>query len=140
MTIPLYQRVGWRRHAIYATLKEKPYNFTTNMLSAYSSSLSPFMISKTHISAQKPRRRQLNAKVCGCKSAIFRLYIIICSGVGTDFVLGGPRCIGIEGWIKTTLINKDGIHTYKKLYKLQRLSSFILKLLSKCSIIILYVL
>ena len=29
------------------------------------------MISKTHISAQKPRGRQLNAKVCGCKSAIF---------------------------------------------------------------------
>ena len=31
------------------------------------------MISKTHISAQKPRGRQLNAKVCGCESAIFRL-------------------------------------------------------------------
>jgi len=29
------------------------------------------MISKTHISAQKPRRRQLNAKVCGKESAIF---------------------------------------------------------------------
>ena len=57
--------------------KEKPYNFTTNTLKAYlstySSSLSPFMISKTHISAQKPRGRQLNAKVCGCESAIFRL-------------------------------------------------------------------
>ena len=31
------------------------------------------MISKTHISAQQPRRRKLNAKVCGCKSAIFLL-------------------------------------------------------------------
>ena len=31
------------------------------------------MISKTHISAQKPRGRQLNAKVCGSESAIFRL-------------------------------------------------------------------
>jgi len=31
------------------------------------------MISKTHISAQKPHGRQLNAKVCGCESAIFRL-------------------------------------------------------------------
>ena len=31
------------------------------------------MISKTHISAQKPRGRQLNVKVCGYKSAIFRL-------------------------------------------------------------------
>ena len=29
------------------------------------------MISKTHISAQQPRRSQLNAEVCGCKSAIF---------------------------------------------------------------------
>ena len=31
------------------------------------------MISKTHISGQKPRGRQLNAKVCDSKSAIFRL-------------------------------------------------------------------
>jgi len=31
------------------------------------------MISKTHISAQQPCERQLNAKVCGCKCAIFRL-------------------------------------------------------------------
>ena len=29
------------------------------------------MISKTHISAQQPRGRKLNAKVCGSKSAIF---------------------------------------------------------------------
>ena len=29
------------------------------------------MIGKTHISAQQPRGRKLNAKVCGCKSAIF---------------------------------------------------------------------
>ena len=29
------------------------------------------MVSKTHISAQKPRARQLNAKVCGRKSAFF---------------------------------------------------------------------
>ena len=29
------------------------------------------MISKTHISAQQPRGRKLNAKVCGCNSAIF---------------------------------------------------------------------
>ena len=34
------------------------------------------MISKTHTSAQKPRGRQLNAKVCGCESAIFRLLIV----------------------------------------------------------------
>ena len=38
------------------------------------------MISKTHISAQQPRGRKLNAKVCGCKSAIFRRSLIY----GTD--------------------------------------------------------
>ena len=49
----------------------------TNMLIAYlsaqASSLSAFVISKTLISGQKPRGRQLNAKVCDSKSAIFRL-------------------------------------------------------------------
>ena len=56
---------------------QKPYNFTTLMntlkayLSAQASSLSAFVISKTHIVAQKPRGRQLNAKVCGSESAIF---------------------------------------------------------------------
>jgi len=33
------------------------------------------MISKTHISAQKPRRRQLNAKVCSGKSVIFLIFL-----------------------------------------------------------------
>ena len=33
------------------------------------------MISKTHRSAQQPRGRQLNAKVCGCKSAIFLILL-----------------------------------------------------------------
>ena len=42
-------------------------------LSAQLSSLSAFMIWKTHIVAQKPRGRQLNAKVCGSESAIFRI-------------------------------------------------------------------
>ena len=60
-------------------LKQKPYNFTTNTQKAYlsiqASSLSAFVISKTHISGQKPRERQLNAKVCDSKSAIFRLHI-----------------------------------------------------------------
>ena len=41
-------------------------------LSAQASSLSTFVISKTLISGQKPRGRQLNAKVCDSKS-IFRL-------------------------------------------------------------------
>ena len=40
-------------------------------LSAQASSLSAFVISKTHISGQKPRGRQINTKVCVSKSAIF---------------------------------------------------------------------
>ena len=47
----------------------------TNMLKAHlstqPSSFSAFMISKTHIIAQKPHGRQLNAKVCSSESAIF---------------------------------------------------------------------
>ena len=62
---------------IYAILKQKPYYLTTNRLKAYlsiqASSLSAFVISKTHISGQKPRGRQLNTKVCGSESAIFRI-------------------------------------------------------------------
>ena len=42
-------------------------------LSAQASSLSAFVISKTHIVAQKPRGRQLNAKLYGSESAIFRI-------------------------------------------------------------------
>ena len=61
-------------------MQQKPYNFTTNTLKAYlstqASSLSSFMISKTHKIGQKPRGRQLNAKVCVSKSAIF---LILCS-------------------------------------------------------------
>ena len=33
------------------------------------------MISKTHISDQKPRGRQLNAEVCSSGSAIFRILL-----------------------------------------------------------------
>ena len=58
-------------------LKQKPYSFTTNTqkahLSIQASSLSAFVISKTHISGQKPHGRQLNKKVCGTKNAIFVL-------------------------------------------------------------------
>ena len=65
----------WRRCAIYAILKQKPYSFTTNMLKAYlstqPSSLSAFMINKTHQVGQKPRGRQLNTKACGSESPIF---------------------------------------------------------------------
>ena len=56
-------------------LSKNRINFTTNTQKAYlsvqASSLSAFLISKTHISGQKPRGRQLNTKVCGSKSTIF---------------------------------------------------------------------
>ena len=42
-------------------------------LSIQASSLSAFVISKTRISGQKLRGRQLNAEVCGHESAIFLL-------------------------------------------------------------------
>ena len=51
----------------------------TSYLSAQGSSLSAFVISKTHIVAQMPRGRQLNAKVCGSKSAIFRILLLLSS-------------------------------------------------------------
>ena len=67
------------RDGAYAILKQNPYNFTTNTLKAYlraqTSSLSAFVISKTHISGQKPRGRQLNANVCGRESAIFSFFL-----------------------------------------------------------------
>ena len=44
--------------------------------------LSFFVISKTHISAQKPRGRQPNAKVCGRESAIF---LILSSSSSSSF-------------------------------------------------------
>ena len=44
-------------------------------LSVQASSLSAFAISKTHISGQKPRGRQLNTKVCGHESAIFLILL-----------------------------------------------------------------
>ena len=60
-------------------LKQKPYNFTTNTLKAYlsaqASSLSAFVMSKALISGQKPHGRQLNAKMYGSKSAIFRILL-----------------------------------------------------------------
>ena len=44
-------------------------------LSTQPSGLSAFMTSMTHITAQKPRGRQLNAKVCGSESAIFLILL-----------------------------------------------------------------
>ena len=58
-------------------LGQKLSNFTTNALKAYlcaqACTLNAFVISKIHMVAQKPRGRQLNAKVCGSESAIFLL-------------------------------------------------------------------
>ena len=60
-------------------LKQKPQNFTTNTLKAYlcaqASTLSAFVITKTHVVAQKPRRGQLNAKVCSSESALFVFFL-----------------------------------------------------------------
>ena len=84
---------------IYAILKQKPYNFTTNMQKAYlsiqTSSLSAFVISKTYISGQKPRGRQLNKKVCGSKSAIFLILLSF--------------------FVQTTLSNNDNSKTVQAL-------------------------
>ena len=61
--------------AIYEILKQKPYNFTTNMLKAYlttqPSSFRASMINNTNTLSQKPCGRQLNTKVYGSKKAIF---------------------------------------------------------------------
>ena len=66
--------------AFVAIIVAIPNNFTTYTLKAYlstqPSSLSAFMISKTHIVDQKPCRRQLNAKVCGCDNAIFVIFLV----------------------------------------------------------------
>ena len=73
-------RDGADTQYVYTILKQKPHNFTTNMLKAYlhtqASSLSAFVINKTHIVTQKPRGRQLNAKVCGSKNAIFLILLL----------------------------------------------------------------
>ena len=70
---------GWCWCAIYAILKQKPHNFTTNMLKSYlgtqSSSLSAFMISKTYISAQKPHGRQLNVRQRKCHFLILSFFV-----------------------------------------------------------------
>ena len=47
----------------------------TAYLSVQASSLSALVVSKTHIVAQKLRRRQLNTKVCGSKSVIFVILV-----------------------------------------------------------------
>ena len=56
---------------------QKPYNFPTGALKAYSSDqafyLSAFVISKTYPnSCPKPSGRQLNAKVCGSTESVKR--------------------------------------------------------------------
>ena len=64
-----------KKYVQYMQYLSKSRITTTNTLkanlSAQASSLSAFVISKTHTSGQKPRGRQLNTKVCASKSAIF---------------------------------------------------------------------
>ena len=60
--------------------EQKTYNFTMkNVLKAYlsaqASSLSAFVISKTHIVAQKPHGRQPSTKVCGSKVPFFLFFL-----------------------------------------------------------------
>ena len=86
-----------------AILKQKLYNFTTNALKAYlrvqASSLSAYVISKTHIVLQKPCGRQLNMKVCGSKSFVF---VFIASNLPWSkkavhsTALTAVRCIGCQ--------------------------------------------
>ena len=111
----------WRRRAIYAILKQKPYNFSTNTLKAYlstqPSSLSAFMISKTHTGAQKPHGRQLNTKVCGSKSAIFCL---LCSTTITKDWLYAfcMKLLPISG---SRSMNTQHLHKVKLIHTLQLL-------------------
>ena len=107
--------------------KQKPYNFTTNMqktyLSIQASCLSAFVISKTHISGQKPCGRQLNKKVCDSKSAII-VILLSCSDhlsssdnsksskvdFSTKLVLVGTRSFPTTQRLhsfKFTLVNKS---------------------------------
>ena len=69
-------------------------------LSTQASSLSAFVISKTHISGHKPYGRQLNKKVCGSKSAIF---VILSSFFFLSF------------FVQTTLSNNDNSKTVQAL-------------------------
>ena len=50
------------------------------------------MISKTHISVQKLRGRQLNAKVCGSESAIYLTEFSLCSDLAS---YPGSRWAGV---------------------------------------------
>ena len=102
LNLSWYQRVGRLYVGMARTrnflfflqyFEQKPYSFTTNTLKAYLSaqpfSLSAFLISKTHIVVQKPHRRQLNAKVCGSKSAIYAIL---------SFFLLSPLCSTMISW------------------------------------------
>lgn len=68
----------WWRHILKGRRGE-PYNFATNMvkvyLSTHTSSLSAFVIWKTHTVAKKSRGRQLNAKVCGMEVPFFWFFV-----------------------------------------------------------------
>ena len=71
-------------------------------LSTYPSSLSAFMIGKTHIVGQKPHRIQLNVKVCGSENVIL-----------------GNQQWNVPGWvsiIKMTNLAHFLLNAYKQKY------------------------
>ena len=113
---------------IYAILKQKPYNFTINILKVYLSSqtscLSVFVISKTYISGQKPRGRQPNAKVCSSKSAIFVFFLYY-----NHFVQTTISCKQFK--YSPSFSTKLMLITSMELYITQRLHSFKFTLVNK---------
>ena len=97
-------------------------------LSIQASCLSAFVISKTHISGQKPRGRQLNKKVCDSKSAIF---VILLSSF---FVQTTCQAIITRKWLRyshldfSTKLMLVGTRSFPTT---QRLHSFKFTLVSK---------
>ena len=102
--ISLFERSGRNREESRKQIfQQKPYNFTTNTLKAYLSaqavSSSAFVISKTFISGQKPRRRQLSPKVGVAKVSffVFFLFCVYCASApslhreATDSLITRPR-------------------------------------------------
>ena len=90
-------------------------------LSAQASSLSAFMISKTHISGQKPHGRQLNAKVCGHESVIFRILSFFLSCYDHDVQQRYlANCLSTHRYFSTKLM----LITARSSTTTQRLHSF----------------
>ena len=100
--------------------KQKPYNFTTDTLKGYlsaqASSLSACVISKVHTSGQKPRGRQLNAKVCGHEIAIFRILLPVQPSIFQPQYLENGLSTHRHFSTKLILITKRSYTTYRCLH------------------------